>query len=35
MKVLKEQEDMQKMNERLDVIEEQLRIAEQYGLEDY
>lgn len=35
MQVLKDQEDMKKMNERADIIEEQLRIAEQYGLEDY
>ena len=35
MKVLREQKDMQKMYERADIIDEQLRIAEEYGLEDY
>jgi len=35
MQVLKEQENMLKMNESVSIIEEQLRIAERYGLEDY
>lgn len=35
MQVLKEQENMSKMNESVSIIEEQLRIAERYGLEDY
>ena len=35
MKVLKEQESIQRMSERIDIIDEQLRIAEEYGLEDY
>lgn len=33
--ILKEQEQLQKMSERADILEEQLRIAEQYGLEEY
>ena len=35
IQVLKDQENMRKMNERADIIEEQLRIAQEYGLEDY
>ena len=35
MNVLKEQESMQKMNERVGIMEEQLKIAKEYGLEDY
>jgi len=35
MKTLKDQEAMQKRQERIDRIEEQLRLVEQYGLEDY
>lgn len=35
MNVLKEQENMQRMKERIGIIDEQLRIAEEYGLEDY
>ena len=35
MRVLKEQELEQKMAERADIIDEQMKIAEQYGLEDY
>ena len=35
MKVLKEQESMQKMNGCVDTIDEQLENAEEYGLEDY
>lgn len=35
MRVLKEQKLEQKMVERADVIDEQMKIAEQYGLEDY
>ena len=35
MRVLKEQELEQKMAERVDIIDEQMKIAEQYGLEDY
>ena len=33
--ILKEQEQLQKMSERVDILEEHLRIAEQYGLEEY
>ena len=33
--ILKEQEQIKKMSERAEVLDEQLRIAEQYGLEDY
>lgn len=35
MQVLKTQKNIKQMAERVDVMEEQLRIAEQYGLEDY
>ena len=35
MRVLKKQKLEQKMVERADVIDEQMKIAEQYGLEDY
>ena len=35
MKVLKEQENSKKMQEREDIIAEQLAIAEKYGLEEY
>ena len=35
MNVLKEQESMQRMNERVGIMEEQLKIAKEYGLEDY
>ena len=35
MKVLEEQKLAQKMNEKSYVIDEQMKIAEQYGLEDY
>lgn len=34
MKVLKNQETAMRMNEQADILEEQLRIAEEYGLED-
>jgi len=33
--LMKEQESMQRMNEQIGIIEEQLKIAEKYGLEDY
>ena len=35
MQVLKAQENLQRMNERAKIIEEQLIIAQEYGLEDY
>ena len=35
MQVLKEQESMQRMSERIGIIDKQLKIAEEYGLEDY
>lgn len=35
MQVLKDQERMQRMNDRVDIIEKQLKIAEQYGWEEY
>lgn len=35
MKVLKDQETIMKMSEKADILEEQLKIAEEYGLEDY
>ena len=35
MKVLKEHELEQKIIEKADIIDEQMKIAEQYGLEDY
>ena len=34
MKVLKNQETAMRMNKQADILEEQLRIAEEYGLED-
>lgn len=35
MQVLEDQKMAMKMNEKADILEEQLRIAEEYGLEDY
>ena len=35
MTVIKDQEKVYKMNERADIIEEQLKIAQEYELEDY
>lgn len=35
MQILKEQEGIQRMNNRMNILDEQMRIAEEYGLEDY
>lgn len=35
MQVLKYQESMQRVDERIDILKEQLKIAKEYGLEDY